>query len=98
MKILKIAFDGGGLKNGRGSANAPDNIVLCLNEIFSNESEEEIKFETENVKVDNYNIEITHAEIEKAASKNEKMIAIGGDHSITYPLVKGFSKNRKTKR
>ena len=70
-----------------------------MNEVYSNESEQEVKFEISQVNVDENNIEFSQNEIQKSvkeiAQNNEKAILLGGDHSITYPAVKAFAKNNE---
>ncbi|MGE0792574.1 MAG: arginase family protein [Candidatus Woesearchaeota archaeon] len=96
MKIIKIPFSGGGLNHGNGANKAPDKIVSHLKNFFSNETGLIPKFEIEEIKVDESNISQSHQNIEEHLSKiNEKAILLGGDHSITYPSIKAFSKNNK---
>lgn len=94
MKLIKAPFSGGGLNHGNGANYAPNKIVEQLENIFSNESGVECNFEIEGLGLDEKNIQESHDKIQEAVEKlNEKAIIIGGDHSITYPAVKGFSKN-----
>jgi arginase family enzyme len=58
-----------------------------------------IKYPIENIEVDNDNIQesekILFEKAKEIFNKNEKQIFIGGDHSITYPILKAFQeKNR----
>ncbi len=94
MKLIKIPFSGGGLGHGDGSNMAPDKILERLKDKFSNEEGIEPKFIIEQIEVDEKNIGQSHDNIQDAISKIKKnAILLGGDHSITYPAVKGFSKN-----
>lgn len=108
MKLFKIPFSGGGLGHGNGANAAPDAIVEQLQNVFSNESGDEIKFDVRKIDVDENNIELSQKEIEKDVSKllscdnnkdndnknnKQKAILLGGDHSITYPAVKAFAKH-----
>ena len=96
MNLIKIPFSGGGLGKGDGSNLAPDLIEKHLKNIFSNENENEGIFQIENLTMDEKNIEVSHKIIEKRISSQvNKAIILGGDHSITFPCVKGFSKNNK---
>lgn len=96
MKLIKAPFSGGGLGHGDGANLAPDTIVEQLENVFSNENKNECTFEIENVKLDEKNISESHNQITDAIENlNQKAIILGGDHSITYPSVKGFSKNTK---
>ncbi len=79
-KILKIPFELGLVrKDKRGTSEAPD--------IIQNFSEN-IDWEQVEVAKD---FETTSKNIIEAARKQSKILAVGGDHSITYSLVKAFS-------
>lgn len=94
MKIIKFPFSGGGLGHGNGANKAPDVICKQFENIFSNESGEECKFEIKATKLNEKNIKESHDKIYNTVKKlNEKAILLGGDHSITYPTVKGFAEN-----
>ena len=96
MKIIKVPFSGGGLGHGNGSNLAPDVIVKQLENIFSNESGIECKFEVDSdlINLDENNIAESHKRIQSKSEKiSECSVYLGGDHSITCPIVKGFSKN-----
>lgn len=82
MKIVKIPFSKGALGKNDGCEKAPDAIVETLvNEIWSKEDGSKIVFEIDEAK-DNL-------------ESKEGDIFIGGDHSISYSLVKGFAKRNK---
>lgn len=87
MKIIKIPFSAGGLKKTKGSELAPDKILKFI--------DKNLITEIKDIKVDNLNISFSHKNIEEFISKEKKAILMGGDHSITYPAVKGFSKKNK---
>lgn len=72
FKVLKIPFDQGNPTGARGPAEAPE--LIC----------KELKIKGEKVEVGD--LEKTNHNILKAAKG--KVLAIGGDHSITYALVK----------
>jgi arginase family enzyme len=95
MKILKIAFNGGALTKRKGIEKAPESIEKGLKEFYLNENGISPGFSFENVNIDNYNNEESHNIIEKKASeesgKNKFVLALGGDHSITYSCFKGFA-------
>ena len=94
MKLLKAGFSGGGLGHGNGSNEGPDKIVEALKDVYSNEEGKEVKYEVEEVTVEESNIQESHDNIEKAVSElKECSVIVGGDHSITAPCVKGFAKN-----
>jgi len=92
MKIIQIPFSGGGLGHGNGANKAPAIILEQFKNIFANEDGIQI----ENINVDESHIANSHEAIEKHIEKiKEPAILIGGDHSITYPTVKAFTKNNK---
>lgn len=91
MKLVKVPFSAGSLGKNIGTEKAPDEIVKELKKMFCNEEGKELKFQVEEIKVDNSDIEKTMQELEKA----EGDIFLGGDHSITYGLFKGFTKKNK---
>ncbi len=99
MKILKIAFNGGALTKRKGIEKSPDIIEKKLKEFYLNENGLSPDFSSENIDVDNYNNEESHKIIEKKvgeeSSKDKFVLAVGGDHSITYSCFKGFSMNKK---
>ena len=59
----------------------------------------ELDVESEEIKVDNMNIEeaekIIYNEVKKVFKEDSKYIFIGGDHSITYPIFKAFSESNE---
>ncbi len=94
MKLIKIPFAGGGLGKADSAEKGPDKIVEQMHDLFLNESGFNPKFEIDEVKVNNSNIDETNAAIfEKILSLKEKTIILGGDHSITYSCFKAFAKN-----
>jgi agmatinase/proclavaminate amidinohydrolase len=95
MKLVKVPAING-LGHTYGCEKAPDAIVKILDEIYSSESGKEIKFKVDEIKVNNNNIEETTQNIKEKVQeyflREEKAIFLGGDHSITYNLVKEFAK------
>lgn len=86
MKVLKIPFDLGSVKKDkRGSSEAPDIIEKEYSNI---PNAPEAKFV--NVEVA-HDFETTSKNIIEAAKNQDKIIAVGGDHSISYGLMKAFS-------
>jgi agmatinase len=84
--FLKIPFDAGNPTGSKGTANSPDKILKVL------------KKKGTLVKVNQSNVEETQKNIEQTAAnafKNGQVCSIGGDHSITYGLVKAASKVHK---
>ncbi len=91
MKLIKIPFSGAGLGHGNGANKAPDVIVAQLEEMFANEDGKEIPFEIEEIKVDESNFGESHEAIQKYFTSNKNLaIILGGDHSITRPVLKGL--------
>ena len=83
MKILGVPYGKGGLGKGDGSISGPAQIVKHLDK----------KHVYEELQLDKNLITKAHEEIEQAIiNLDEKAIILGGDHSITYSAVKGFSK------
>lgn len=99
MKVIKIPSSQGGLGKSEGAELAPDEIIKQIHDLFLNEKGELPVFEIDEVEIISSNLEETNKNIFNKAieifKKNEKAIFIGGDHSITYPLIKAFSKAYK---
>lgn len=95
MKIIKVPFSGGGLGHGTGANLAPDVIVKQLDNICANESGIDCRFEIDtSLILDEKNFGESHKQIrKKSESITKRSIYLGGDHSITCPIVKGFAKN-----
>ena len=91
MKIVKVCTSQGSLGKNLGCEKAPDFILNELKEIEFNENKRKINFSIGEVKINKNNIDETNENIEKADGD----IFLGGDHSITYSLFKGFCKNNK---
>ncbi|MBU1975872.1 MAG: arginase family protein [Nanoarchaeota archaeon] len=85
MRILKVAYNGGGLSKKEGVEKAPEIIVTHLKQANLNEAELLPVFDFVDVKVENDNIENSR-KIMKSMASSIPFIAIGGDHSITGPL------------
>tara|TARA_Y100000310_G_scaffold294100_2_gene324307 strand:- start:4652 stop:5404 length:753 start_codon:yes stop_codon:yes gene_type:complete len=80
MKIVKVPrINALGLK---GPELAPDLILAGLG------------LESEEIKVDNSDVQKSHKEIYENAKRflaeKEKVVFVGGDHSISAPILKGF--------
>jgi len=76
--IIEVPFSAGGLGKTKGCEKAPAKIVSLLG------------VNSEMIPVDNSDIELSHSLIEKKVASLEPSVLIGGDHSITYPAVKGM--------
>jgi agmatinase len=81
MKFVKVRSCQGALGKNLGCEEAPDKIL------------KDFKNEILDVKVVNDNIDETNKNIYLTAKRlvDDKVIFIGGDHSISYPLFKAFS-------
>jgi len=94
MKLIKIPFAGGGLGKAESAEKGPDKVIEQMHDLFLNEAGFNPKFEIDEVKVDNNNIDETNKAIfEKISALKEKAIIIGGDHSLTYSCFKAFIKD-----
>ena len=94
MQIFKIPLNAGALSKKKGLEKAPDKIVGFLKDFYLTEKGMLPLFDVKEIKVDNNNLEQSHAIIQKEIEKiNNYSILIGGDHSLTYPAFKAFAKN-----
>ena len=93
MKVIKVKSSQGGLGKADGAELAPDKVEEQLKELFCSEDGKVIEFEFDEIEIVDSNIEETNKNIILKAKKNinDKVIFLGGDHSITYPLVKTFA-------
>jgi len=93
MKIVKIPLEGGSPKY-KGLAKSPSKIMSYFQEYFNFDNN---KIEIEKVETDNYNLEESHKNIERFVEENnvEDSIFLGGDHSITLPIVRALKKKVK---
>jgi agmatinase len=95
MKLVKVPFSAGGLGKTKGCEQGPDKIIEKLKEFHLNESGMLINPDVEEIEVNQSNMDETFNNIVNGAketlAESTKPVFIGGDHSITYPLVKGFA-------
>lgn len=96
MRVVKVPGLNG-LERTRGCEKAPDSILASLDDVWSSENMKPINrklLNVEEIKIDNGNIEENLSEIERKAGKilkeDGKVIFLGGDHSISYPILKNF--------
>ena len=93
-ELILIPFSGAGLGHGNGANLAPEKIVEQLHDLFADEEGNSVKFTTKKVSVDENHFANSHKEIETYMSKQKnKAIIIGGDHSITHPIINGLTKS-----
>ena len=94
MKIIKIPSSQGGLGKADGSELAPDKVLEQTKDLFISEGGILPNFDVEQVDIVQSNIEETNNNIYKKAREilknNTKPLFLGGDHSITFPIVKAF--------
>ncbi|MBW2989486.1 arginase family protein [Candidatus Woesearchaeota archaeon] len=95
MRVIKIPSSQGGLKKAEGSEMAPDIILENTKDLFMSEDSILPVFDVDSVGIASSNIEETNKNIyEKALDvlrSSARPIFLGGDHSVTYPIVKAFS-------
>ncbi|HIH14224.1 MAG TPA: hypothetical protein HA224_03130 [Nanoarchaeota archaeon] len=99
ISIIKIPFDKCIVeKDRRGAALAPDAIQNELNNFFQFEKlKKNVKFHTVKELSD---FEKMHKEVETTAAgeykKGNLVVGLGGDHSVSYGLMKAFAKTHKS--
>lgn len=94
MEIVKIPQTNG-LGKTKGVSEAPDKILSAIDEIYTNESGKEINvldFKVSEVPVGQNLILDNDLIYKKAFSsyEKEKVLFLGGDHSVSYPLTRAF--------
>ena len=85
--IVKTPFRG--LDRTEGAEEAPDKILDALKEIWLNEQGKKPYFNTESINIVKNNVDENLATIENSAEEflkkaNDRVIFLGGDHSISY--------------
>ena len=95
MQLIKIPGING-LGKTKGCENSGNAIIKELKNIYSNEQGKIIdveKLDLEEIHLDNFNIELTNKLIYENAFESyvkEKVIFLGGDHSISYSTTRAF--------
>jgi len=96
MFVVKVPGINGFGKT-KGCERAGNEILKTLKEIYSNEQGKEIdvgKLDLEEIHLDNDNLELSNKLIYKNAfemfESQPKTIFLGGDHSVSYSLTRGF--------
>jgi len=96
MQIIKVPGING-LGKTRGCETSCNAILKVLKEIYSNESGKSVDsrlLDLEEIHLDNGNLELTNNLIYKnsleAFNLKSKLVFLGGDHSVSYSLTKGF--------
>ena len=98
MDIIKIPFSSGGLGKTKGTELGPDAVAANLNEFFLTEDGKNPTFTIHSIPVDSQDFLKTNEDIFSHAKKffGQNVgygipLFLGGDHSITYSLVKAFA-------
>jgi arginase family enzyme len=101
MQIIKVPGING-LRKTEGCERAGNAVIAALDEIHSNEQGKPIDkrlLDLEEIHLDNSDLELSNKLIYEYAKKTvenqNKSIFLGGDHSISFSLVKGFSESVK---
>src|SRR3989344_7224064 len=95
MQIIKVPGING-LGKTKGCEKAGNEILASLREIYSNEQGKPIDvklLDLEEIHLDNSNLELTNALIYENALESfdkDKVIFLGGDHSISYSVCRAF--------
>jgi len=96
MFIVKVPGING-LGKTQGCEGAGNAILAMLNQIYSNEQGKPIDsqiLDLEEIHLDNSNLELTNKLIYqnsfKAFETKPKVVFLGGDHSVSYSLTRGF--------
>lgn len=81
-----------------GCEKAPEAIIKELEDYYLSEEGKEVKFNIENVNINKENIEETNINIEEKTREvlqKDFCIFLGGDHNISYAIMKAFSSLHK---
>lgn len=101
MQIIKVGLINAGGKT-KGCENAPNAILDALKIIGSNENFEIIdynKLNLEEIHINSENLEeagyLIFENSKEIFERNFQSFFLGGDHSISYPILKAFNKVEK---
>lgn len=95
--IVGVPWSHGNMNKNPACNLAPKAIIAELENIFLNESGEDVSFDGDEVSVLKDNFEETNKAIyDKVLQVKENAILLGGDHSITFSAVKAFTKVHKS--
>ncbi|MBU0958567.1 MAG: arginase family protein [Nanoarchaeota archaeon] len=104
MQIIKVPGING-LGKTKGCERAGNAILDALKEIYSNEQGKIVDaslLDLEEIHLDNGNMEITNKLIYEnsleAFEMKPRLVFLGGDHSISFSLVRGFLEHTKKQR
>ena len=93
--IVKVPFRG--LDRTEGAEEAPDKILDALKEIWLSEQGKKPYFDFESISIVESNVDENLDRIESSSEEflrkaQDRVIFLGGDHSISYSTVKAFLK------
>lgn len=89
MRIIKIPVSAGWLRKTAGVEKAPDRIVELLDNFWFSETGVLPVYSFDDVPVP------TQENIIRKIREEKEFIVLGGDHSLTYAVFKGFAANHK---
>ncbi|MFW6046221.1 MAG: arginase family protein [Candidatus Woesearchaeota archaeon] len=93
VHLYGIPFSKGSISKNEGCKDAPNQIHKALSNYYLNENLEEIDIKYNEINIDSKNIELFYENLErrvKSIDKNNRVGFLGGDHSLTYPIVKAI--------
>ena len=96
MQIIRVNGING-LGKTKGCEKAPEEVLKALDDVWSSEKGKIIDkklFELEEIHLDNNNVEeankLIYENAKEIFSEQDKAIFIGGDHSVSFGLARGF--------
>ena len=96
MQIVRVKGING-LGKTKGCEKTPADILRALDDIYSNEKGKIIDkklFEIEEIHINNNNVEeankLIYENAKEIFSEQDKTLFLGGDHSVSYSLVRAF--------
>ncbi len=96
MNIITIAYSKGALGHADGAEKGPAAVLTAARDIGFSETGQPVVFAETVVPINPTNVEETHHNIETIARKTRTpFLSLGGDHSVTYSLFKGFASVNK---
>ncbi|MEM4641480.1 MAG: arginase family protein [Candidatus Pacearchaeota archaeon] len=91
--LIKVPFTNtkGAYREGiaEGTVKAPDEILKAIEDVWSNENYKSIELEQRQIK-EISSCEKIFDEAKEFLKKDEKVVFLGGDHSISYDLARAF--------
>lgn len=95
MNLIQVPFAGLNLSQNLGTEKAPAEIIRHLKNFYTNEDSLLPNFQLQEIKISLHNVQESLNNIEEQAQiflkNSEQNLFLGGDHSITYPIVKAFA-------